>query len=60
MNLRSIEKILDIKLDTVHRWLQISSQHSNEVNKVLMKNLNVDKVELGELWTFVKKIFPSM
>jgi hypothetical protein len=41
--------------------LKISAEHSEEVNKVLMKNLNVDKVELDELWIFVKKkTFSSM
>lgn len=55
VNLRSTAKILNIKLDTVRRWLQISAEHSDEVDKVLMENLDVDKVELDELWTFVKK-----
>jgi transposase-like protein len=55
MNLRSTAEILDVKLDTVRRWLKIASEHSKEVNKVLMKNLDVGKVELDELWTFVKK-----
>jgi len=55
MNLRSTAEILDIKLDTVRRWLQISSKHCDEVNNVLMKELDVEKVELDELWTYVKK-----
>ena len=55
MNLRSTAEILEVKLDTVRRWLKIAAEHSEEVNKVLMKNLDVDKVELDELWTFVKK-----
>ena len=55
MNLRSTAEILEVKLDTVRRWLKISAEHSEEVNKVLMKDLDVDKVELDELWTYVKK-----
>ena len=55
MNLRSTAEILEVKLDTVRRWLNISVEHSEEVNKVLMKDLDVDKVELDELWTYVKK-----
>lgn len=46
---------MEVKLDTVRRWLKISAEHSEEVNKALMKDLDVDKVELDELWTFVKK-----
>jgi len=55
MNLRATAEILDIKLDTVRRWLQISAKHCEEVNNVLMKELDVEKVELDELWTYVKK-----
>jgi transposase-like protein len=55
MSLRSTAEVLGVKLDTVRRWLRIASEHSEEINKVLMKDIKVDKVELDELWTFVKK-----
>jgi len=54
-SLRKTAEILGVKLDTVRRWLKIAADHSEKVNKVLMKDLKVDKVELDELWTFVKK-----
>ncbi len=53
--LRAIAEVLDVKLDTVRGWLQRAAEHCDEVNEILMKDLNVDKVELDELWTFVKK-----
>ena len=53
--LRAIADVLDVKLDTVRGWLQRAAEHCDEVNEILMKDLNVDKVELDELWTFVKK-----
>jgi hypothetical protein len=55
MNLRGTAEVLGVKLDTVRRWLRIASEHSEEINKVLMKDIKVDKVELDELWTFVNK-----
>lgn len=55
ISLRSVAEILNVKLDTVRGWLSKSAEHSEEVNKVLLKDLNVSKVELDELWTFVKK-----
>lgn len=55
MSLRSVAEILDIKLDTVRGWLARAASHSEEVNKVLLRDLKVSKVELDELWTFVKK-----
>lgn len=55
MSLRSIAEVLDVKLDTVRGWLKRAAEHTEEVNKVLMEDLEVSKVELDELWTFVKK-----
>lgn len=55
LSLRGTAEILGVKLDTVRRWLRIAAEHSEEINKVLLKDIKVDKVELDELWTFVKK-----
>jgi transposase-like protein len=55
MSLRSTAEILNVKLDTVRGWLTKAAEHSDEVNKILLKDLKVSKVELDELWTFVKK-----
>jgi hypothetical protein len=35
--------------------LQVSAEHYEEINKVLMKEIYVDKVELDELWTYVQE-----
>ena len=39
----------------VRRWLPRAAEHSEEVNKSLMKDIAVSKVELDELWTFDQK-----
>jgi len=55
MSLRGVAEVLEVKLDTVRRWLSRAAEHGEEVNKVLMKDIIVSKVELDELWTFVQK-----
>jgi len=55
MSLRGISEVLGVKLDTVRGWLQRAAEHCEEVNKVLVHDLQVSKVELDELWTFVQK-----
>ncbi len=55
LSLRSISEILNVKADTVSKWLSKAAKHSEEVNKVLLRDLSVSKVELDELWTFVNK-----
>ena len=53
--LRKIADIMEIKLDTLRNWLLRAALHSEEVNKIFLTELKVSKVELDELWTFVKK-----
>ena len=50
-----ISYILYIKLDTVRDWLLRAANHSEKVNEIFLKDLQISKVELDELWTFVKK-----
>jgi len=53
--LRKISYILGVKLDTVRYWLLRAANHSEKVNEIFLKDLHISKVELDELWTFVKK-----
>ena len=55
MSMRGVADVLDIKLDTVRKWVNRAADHSEEVNAVLLKEMKVSKVELDELWTFVQK-----
>jgi transposase-like protein len=49
MSLRAIARILEIRLDTVRRWLSRAAEQSEEVKEVLLRDLDISKVELDEL-----------
>jgi transposase-like protein len=55
MSLRAVVRILEVSLDTVRRWLARAADQSEEVNEVLLRELEISKVELDELWTVVEK-----
>lgn len=55
MSVRGAAEVLESKPDTVLFWLRRAAEHSEQVNALLLKNLKVSKVELDELWTFVRK-----
>jgi transposase-like protein len=55
MSVRGIAEVLGSKPDTVLSWLWRAAEHSEEVESFLLRDLKVSKVELDELWTFVKK-----
>ncbi len=53
MPLRGVAEVLEVKLDTVRRWLKVAAEHSEKVNEMLLKELKVSQVELDALWAFV-------
>jgi len=55
MPLRGVAEVLEVKLDTVRHWLKVAAEHSEKIDALLMKDLNVSQVELDALWSFVKK-----
>ena len=55
ISVRGIAEVLGSKPDTVLSWLRRAAEHSEEVDAFLLRDMKVSKVELDELWTFVKK-----
>lgn len=55
MPLRGVAEVMEVKLDTVRRWLRRAGEQSEQVNALLLKELKVSQVELDALWSFVKK-----
>jgi transposase-like protein len=55
MALRAVAGALEVKLDTVRFWLAQAAAHADNVNDALVKQVQVQRVELDELWTFVRK-----
>jgi hypothetical protein len=55
LGLRGTSRVLEIKLDTVRRWLAKATLHCEQVNDMLLRDLKLSQVQVDELWTFVKK-----
>jgi transposase-like protein len=55
LGLRSTSRVLEIKLDTLRRWLATAALHCEQVSDMLVQDLNLSQVQVDELWTFVKK-----
>jgi transposase-like protein len=55
MSLRAVSNVVEAKLDTVRFWLTKSAAHAEQVNEVLVKEIKVSRVELDELWSFIRK-----
>lgn len=54
-SIRGTARAMGVKEDTVSRWLERASKHSEEVSRHLMGNLNLTQVQVDEIWSFIKK-----
>jgi transposase-like protein len=55
LGLRGTSRVLEIKLDTIRRWLAVAAFHCEQVSDLLLRDLKLSQVQVDELWTFVKK-----
>ena len=55
MSIEAISDVLDVQPASVKRWLVRASEQCDKVNDVMMKNLDVPKIEMDELWVIIKK-----
>jgi transposase-like protein len=55
MSIQAIADTLEVQHATVSNWLFRAAQQCETVNEDLMKDLNVSKVEMDELWVIIEK-----
>ena len=55
LGLRSTSRVLQIKLDTIRKWLAVAALHCEQVSDLLIRDLKLSQVQVDELWTFIKK-----
>jgi transposase-like protein len=55
LGLRGTSRVLEIKLDTIRKWLAVAALHCEQVSDMLLRDLKLSQVQVDELWTFVKK-----
>jgi transposase-like protein len=55
MSVLGIAETLEVQPSTVSTWISRAAEHSEKVNKVVLKDVETPKVEMDEAWTFVGK-----
>jgi transposase-like protein len=54
-SIRGVARATGHDKDTICRWVEIAGAHSNEVTTYFLKDLNLEKVEVDEIWSYIKK-----
>jgi transposase-like protein len=53
--IRAIERIMGIHRDTVSNVVKDLARHAREVTDFLIRNVGLTKIQVDEMWSFVKK-----
>jgi transposase-like protein len=55
MSNEATAEIFKIQPATLKRWLALAANQCDKVNSTLMRDLNVSRIEMDELWVIIKK-----
>jgi transposase-like protein len=55
MSNEATAEVLRIQPATIKRWIALAAKQCDKVNATLMKNLNIQRIEMDELWVIIKK-----
>jgi transposase len=55
MSTQAIADVLEVQPVTVSNWLARAAEQCEKVNEIKMKNLDLPKIEMDEMWVIVQK-----
>jgi Sigma-70, region 4. len=55
MSIEAIADVLEVQSASVKRWLARAAEQCDKVNDIMMKNVEVSRIEMDELWVIIKK-----
>jgi len=53
-SIAAVARIKGVKEETVARWLEKAGRHAEQVEEALLRDFHVSRVQLDELWTYVR------
>lgn len=54
-SIRGVARATGHDKDAICRWIDLAGAHCKEVNDYFLVNLNIDKVQVDEIWSYIKK-----
>ena len=54
-SIRSVGRSTKHKPDTIIEWIRVAGAHAKEVNDYMLRDLELDRVQVDEIWAFIKK-----
>ncbi|MBU3927130.1 MAG: hypothetical protein KKB74_04945, partial [Bacteroidetes bacterium] len=55
MSLTSVADVMNVKFDTVRRWLKVAAGQRGKIDAMLIEKLKVSQGELDTLWAYINE-----
>lgn len=53
--IRALARATGYSKDTIQRWVKRAGEHANEVTEYFLRNLHLTRIQVDEIWAFIKK-----
>lgn len=54
-SIRGLERATNHSQDTISKWIKVAVDHCNEVNEYYLNDLRLERVQIDEIWFYIKK-----
>ena len=54
-SIRGVARVTKHDKNTVCKWVAIAGKHAKEVNEYFLHGLDLDQVQIDEIWSYIKK-----
>ncbi len=54
-SIRAVARYTGHKPDTIIEWIKLAGAHAKEVNDYFLQEMHLDKVQVDEIWSYIKK-----
>jgi transposase-like protein len=55
MSIEAIADVLEVQSTSVKRWLARAAEQCDKVNDNIIKDVEVSRIEMDELWVIIQK-----
>jgi len=54
-SIRGVSRVTGHKPDTICDWIRVAGEHCKEVSNYFMQDMNLSRVQVDEIWSFIQK-----
>jgi hypothetical protein len=54
-SIRGLARATNHSQDTISKWMKVAGNHCREVDEYYLNNLKLERIQVDEIWSYIKK-----